>query len=93
MPQVINSKNLRLNLKKVLELVEAGMKFNITYRSKTVAQLIPQKLNKNKGSSKEVVRFLSSFKALKKKQTSKDANKNTKDVYLEALNKKYKKYF
>ena len=93
MSQVINSKNLRLNLKKVLELVEAGMKFNITYRSRTVAQLIPQSLSKNKGNSKEVVSFLSSFKVLKKKQTSKDANKNTKDLYLEAVSKKYKKYF
>jgi len=93
MPQAINAKNLRLNLKEILKLVEAGMKFDVTYRSKVVAQLVPRiGKAKNKGSSKEVINFLKFFKPAKRKQSTKITEKSTKEMYSETMSEKYKDY-
>ncbi len=84
--QSISSKNLRLNLGKILQLVANGNEYEITFQKKVVGKIVP--VNSNVKSGKKMVQFLESEKFASQKIPEKLKNySNFKDFHKENYSK------
>jgi antitoxin (DNA-binding transcriptional repressor) of toxin-antitoxin stability system len=87
--QTITAKELRLNLKSILNRVSQGEEFTVIYQSKPIAQLsqIKQESKFNFDAFESTVNEIRS----QYKPSSMDEDKSFKQIYREHLDKKYLK--